>query len=82
MIDIEYINDSVDKFNALISTVNEQLENKDGSFDTAIACLNSTRGVINAVENVVKQMKQEAHDVTQDIYNKFKNKGYSKTIKF
>jgi hypothetical protein len=30
----------------------------------------------------VRQMKQEEHDLTQDIYNKFKNKGYSHNIKF
>jgi hypothetical protein len=52
------------------------------TLDGANYKLCKTRDYIAKVEDCVKRMKQVEHDLTQDVYNKFKNSGYSKTIKF
>ena len=54
----------------------------NGSFDYAVTNLRNASECISALENVVKQMKQESHDLLQDVHNKFKEKNYVKTIKF
>ena len=69
---------ATDRFNAMIDAAKEAK-----SFEEAISLLNeNSRKCIIALENVVRQMKQEEHDLMQDIHNKFKNKGYVKKIKF
>ena len=53
------------------------------NFDDAIGLLCACRDKhINEMEDVVREMKQVTHDLTQDIYNKFKDKNFVKTIKF
>ncbi len=52
------------------------------TFDGAIYKLNKAMDYIAKVEQAVREMKQVEHDLTQDVYNKFKNKGFVKTIKF
>lgn len=62
-----------------------QLINEAADTDTiegAIYKLNKARDYIAKVEQTVRKMKQVEHDLTQDVYNKFKNKGFVKTIKF
>ena len=62
-----------------------QLINEAADTDTlegAIYKLNKARDYIAKVEQTVREMKQVEHDLTQDVYNKFKNKGFVKTIKF
>ena len=67
-----------------VESFNISLEEADKaeSFDEAIDALNLARVRIERMENTIRQMKQEEHDLTQDIYNKFKDKGFVKTIKF
>ena len=62
-----------------------QLINEAADTDTlegAIYKFNKARDYIAKVEQTVREMKQVEHDLTQDVYNKFKNKGFVKTIKF
>jgi uncharacterized protein (UPF0335 family) len=40
------------------------------------------REQLKALERGLKELKQVEHDLTQDVYNKFKNKGFVKAIKF
>ena len=75
MIDKFAVEISVDRFNAALDNVKES-----GDFDECITLLNESRKNIERLETVVKMMKQEEHDLTQDVYNKFKDKGYVKTI--
>lgn len=82
MIDREYVKACVDNFNMRLDTTKEEVRKEDGSFEHAIANLKSSRECIDALQHIVNQMKQEEHDLTQDVYNKFKNKGYVSTIKF
>jgi archaellum component FlaC len=77
MIDKFAVEISVDRFNAALDKVKES-----GDFDECITLLNESRKNIERLETVVKMMKQEEHDLTQDVYNKFKDKGYVSTIKF
>lgn len=75
MIDKFAVEISVDRFNTALDKVKES-----GDFDECITLLNESRKNIERLETVVKMMKQEEHDLTQDVYNKFKDKGYVKTI--
>lgn len=75
MIDKFAVEISVDRFNAALDKVKESED-----FDECITLLNESRKNIERLETVVKMMKQEEHDLTQDVYNKFKDKGYVKTI--
>ena len=77
MIDKFAVEISVDRFNAALDKVKESED-----FDECITLLNESRKNIERLETVVKMMKQEEHDLTQDVYNRFKNKGFVKTIKF
>jgi len=77
MIDKFAVEISVDRFNAALDKVKESED-----FDECITLLNESRKNIERLETVVKMMKQEEHDLTQDVYNKFKDKGYVSTIKF
>ena len=82
MIDKEFVQKCVDNFNMRIDMSNNEIGKENGSFDFSIANLRESRECIDALEHIVQQMKQEEHDLTQDVYNKFKNKGYSHNIKF
>lgn len=82
MIDREYVETCVDNFNMRLDTTKEEVRKEDGSFENAIENLNKSREYIDALQHIVNQMKQEEHDLLQDVYNKFKNKGYVSTIKF
>lgn len=81
----EFITACGNKFNEYIEDVRNILngdDNSDESFNGAIARLNMARDEIKSLEKAIKELKQEEHDLTQDIYNKFKDKGYVSTIKF
>ena len=82
MIDREYVQTAIDNFNMRLDMVKNEINKDDGSFDFSITNLRQSRECIDALQHIVNQMKQEEHDLTQDVYNKFKNKGYSKNIKF
>lgn len=85
MIDKFYVEACVDNFNMRLdqakTEVQNDLENKNG-FNHAVASLRNASECISSLENVVKQMKQESHDLLQDVHNKFKGTNYVKTIKF
>ena len=78
----EFVETVIDNFNMCLDTTKEEVRKEDGSFENAIENLNKSRMHIDALQHIVNQMKQEEHDLTQDVYNKFKNKGYVSTIKF
>ena len=78
----QFITTCGNNFDECISLVKEEIKKDDGSFDEAIAKLKQSRMYIDALQHIVNQMKQEEHDLTQDVYNKFKDKGFVKTIKF
>ena len=82
MIDREYVQTAIDNFNMRLDMVKNEINKDDGSFDFSITNLRQSRECIDALQHIVNQMKQEEHDLTQDVYNKFKNKGYYKNIKF
>ena len=82
MIDKTLVETAIDNFNMRLDMTREEVRKTDGSFDFSIANLANSRQCIEALEKIVSQMKQEEHDLTQDVYNRFKNKGYVKTIKF
>ena len=82
MIDKNYVNECIDNFNMRIAIAKDEVDKDGGSFEHAIANLNYSRECIDALQHVISQMKQEEHDLIQDVYNKFKDKGYVSTIKF
>ena len=85
MIDESYVKACVGNFNMRLEQANREVKKNgedNGSFDYAIASLRNGSECISALENVVKQMKQESHDLLQDVHNKFKGTNYVKTIKF
>ena len=82
MIDKEYVQTAIDNFNMRLQMTKDEIKKDDGSFDLSIENLKESRVYIDALQHVVNQMKQEEHDLTQDVYNRFKNKGYAHTIKF
>ena len=82
MIDKEYVQTAIDNFNMRLQMTKNEIDKADGSFDFSIANIRQTSECIDALQHIVNQMKQEAHDLTQDVYNKFKNKGYVHTINF
>lgn len=82
MIDKEYVQTTIDNFNMRLQLTKDEIKNSEGSFDFSIANLRQSRECINALQHIVNQMKQEEHDLTQDVYNRFKDKGYVHTIKF
>jgi hypothetical protein len=82
MIDKEFVQKCVDNFNMRIDMSKNEVGKEDGSFDFSIANLRESRECIDALQHIVNQMKQEEHDLIQDVYNKFKDKGYSHNIKF
>jgi hypothetical protein len=82
MIDRKYVDACIDNFNMRLDQTKEEIRKSDGSFNYAIANLRHSRECIDALQHIVNQMKQEEHDLTQDVYNKFKDKGYVSTIKF
>ena len=55
---------------------------ENDSFDTAIYHLKYAEIEIKFLEEIIAKMKQEQHDLLNDVYNKFKNMGLVKTIKF
>ena len=77
MIDKIAVDIIVERFNAALDKVKES---KD--FNESISTLKSSRECIERLELITKMMKQEEHDLTQEVYNNFKNKGYVSTIKF
>lgn len=85
MIDEFYVEACVGNFNMRLDQVKTEVQKNgedNGSFDYAVTNLRNASECISALENVVKQMKQESHDLLQDVHNKFKEKNYVKTIKF
>ena len=82
MIDKEFVQKCVDNFNMRLEMSKNEINKENGSFENAIANLRNSRECIDALWHVVNQMKQEEHDLTQDVYNKFKNKNYVSSIKF
>lgn len=82
MIDKEFVQKCVDNFNMRIDMSKNEVGKEDGSFDFSIANLRQSSECIDALQHIVNQMKQEEHNLTQDVYNKFKNKNYVSTIKF
>lgn len=82
MIDREYVQTAIDNFNMCLDMVKNEINKDDGSFDFSITNLRQSMECIDALQHIVNQMKQEEHDLTQDVYNKFKDKGYVSTIKF
>lgn len=82
MIDKNYVEKCVDNFNMRLQMTKNEVNNDEGSFDLSISNLRNSRECIDALQHIVNQMKQEEHDLTQDVYNKFKDKGYVSTIKF
>lgn len=82
MIDKDFVQECIDNFNMRLEMTKNEVNKGDGSFDFSIANLRESRVCIDALQDIVKQMKQEEHDLTQDVYNKFKNKGFVSTIKF
>ena len=82
MIDKSLVETAIDNFNMRLDMTKEEVRKTDGSFDFSIANLANSRHCIEALEKIVSQMKQEEHDLTQDVYNRFKDKGFVKTIKF
>ena len=78
----EFVKTVVENFNKRLQTVKDEVNKTDGSFDLSIENLKESRAYIDALQHVVNQMKQEEHDLTQDVYNRFKDKGYVHTIKF
>lgn len=82
MIDKNIIQTAIDNFNMRLEMTKNEINKGDGSFDFSIVNLRESGACIDALQNVIRQMKQEEHDLTQDVYNKFKNKGFVSTIKF
>jgi flagellar biosynthesis regulator FlbT len=82
MIDKNYVEKCVDNFNMRLQMTKNEVNNDEGSFDLSISNLRNSRECIDALQHIVNQMKQEEHDLTQDVYNRFKDKGYVSTIKF
>ena len=82
MIDKNYVEKCVDIFNMRLQMTKNEVNNDEGSFDLSISNLRNSRECIDALQHIVNQMKQEEHDLTQDVYNRFKDKGYVSTIKF
>jgi hypothetical protein len=80
MIDKKYVESIIDNFNMYLDSVKDNI--KDGNFDTSISNLNESMGCIAALQETVRQMKQNNHDLLNDVYNKFKSANYVKTIKF
>ncbi len=80
MIDKKYVESIIDNFNMYLDSVKDNI--KDGNFDTSISNLNESMGCIAALQEIVRQMKQNNHDLLNDVYNKFKSANYVKTIKF
>ena len=80
MIDKKYVESIIDDFNMCLDSVKDNI--KDGNFDASISYLNESMGCIAALQEIVRQMKQEQHDLLNDVYNKFKGANYVKTIKF
>lgn len=68
---------SIDRFNFSIDKVKNSED-----FNESITLLRQCDDYIDYIEHLIKCMKQERHDLTQDVYNKFKNKGYVKSIKY
>ena len=78
----EFVGTVIDNFNMRLDVVKNEINKDDGNFDISITNLRQSREYIDALQHVVNKMKQEEHDLTQDVYNKFKDKGYVSTIKF
>ena len=82
MVNNDYVSECVENFNMRLDQINIEVNGENGSFEYSIANLRNCDECIDALEKVVKQMKQERHDLTQDVYNKFKGTDYVKSIKF
>ena len=79
MIDSEVIKNLVIDFNvALIKARGSE------NIEEAVEKLREARRCIEKIGKIIPEMKQEELDLTQDLYNKFKDleKPYGKTIKF
>jgi hypothetical protein len=74
----------VDNLNQVVEDFNSMIEKTKNSsdFNEAIESLNGVEPLIETLQHTVNEMKQVRHDLTQDVYNKFKNKNYVKRIKF
>ena len=77
MVDKFIIQKTVEAFNSSIEAAKNSTD-----FNNAIEELNKTDRLIEFMKHAINEMRQDRHDTTQDVYNKFKNKGYVKTIKF
>ena len=82
MIDKKYVEGCIDNFNIHLDIVNNEIGKDNGDFDFSVIHLKQSRESIEELQKVVNQMRQEEHDLTQDVYNRFKDKGFVKTIKF
>jgi hypothetical protein len=82
MIDKKYVEGCIDNFNMHLDIVNNEIGKDNGDFDFSIIHLKQSRESIEGLQNVVNPMRQEEHDLTQNVYNRFKDKGFVKTIKF
>jgi len=81
----EYVAACGKNFNECIDDVKNIInsdDDSDESFNAAIVRLNMAREQLKGINNAIKGLKQDEHDITQDVYNKFKDKGFVKTIKF
>lgn len=68
---------SLDRFKERMRHASE-----NDSFDTATYYLKCAEIEIKFLEEIIAKMKQEQHDLLNDVYNKFKSANYVKTIKF
>ena len=80
MIDKKYVESIIDDFNMCLDSVKDNI--KDDNFDASISNLNESMGCIAALQEIVMRMKQNEHDLLNDVYNKIKSANYVKTIKF
>ena len=82
MIDKELVSKCIDNFNMRLDMTNNEINKDEGSFDFSIANLRESRFCISVLQDIINEMKQEEHNFTQDVYNKFKNKNFVKSIIF
>ena len=67
-------------FKKFKESMKNALESED--FDDSVNHLKSASEDIATLEEFIKEMKQEQHDLLNDVYNKFKDMGLVKNIKF
>ena len=74
----------LDNINKVIEDFKANIEKATNSsdFNDAIESLKKVEPLISYLQNGVNEMKQVRHDLTQDVYNKFKGRNFVKRIKF